>query len=371
MIPSSVSACCHGKSGFCRFVNAAGTGCRFGEDCRHCHTCKRVTTFDRIKLSLSTRRLTGKAVAPVAASGIAVADAELRGPAAPRSDQSLRVSLSGLLSACQELFLEGPLGEALAAKSFCALLSTHAAAASLARGSAELVFWRLQLRRLRAAGLCVAPPLLEELASSELRRAVQALSAVRCKGGWNLSTKEELLEAADVAEAAREHAEDGAQLFGVSVHFAGRPAGHANEEAGGVDDEGVEASRRSTWVEGGRFTLPDGAFCQLAPRIMWFSHGSGEQLRRVILSNVHTQGVPAGAHLEVQLWSAMPRICKLEALNLLQTATISDREVLALTGSASTRSGESEEQSKAQQPEPLRIVAAVLCTQRFWQVPLT
>lgn len=362
--------CSHGKPGPCRFVNARGLGCRFGDGCRFCHVCKRVSTLDRIKQTLTAHReAAAKRPAPARSQG--------SGDGEHRPSGLLR-----LLASCAELFLEGPLGESLAAEVFCAFLCTHRAAAGLAKGAAERVFWKLRLRSLQASGLNVDGQLAEELEPEALRHAVQALNSLRCKSGWDLCTKEAVLGAAEAAQAAREESSDGAQLFGISVHFRGRPQGARNTEHGGVDDDpgGEEAEEplgalasASTWVEGGCFVMPDGSCCQLSPRIMWSFDGEN-QLRRVLMSNVRLRGMPPSVQLQVRLWSAMPELCRVEGLALLQTCALSAQEVRALLDVSDVIGELAEEEPRreaAASPPALRMIAAVECTQRFWRVEMT
>lgn len=261
------------------------------------------------------------------------------------------------------------MGASLCASSLCALLCAHSSSSALARGNGQLLFWRLRLRLLKSHGLQLTPGLVETLELSELKHCAQALDSLRCKRPWHFQEKSEVIQLADVVQAARRE-QDAAQFFGATVHFLGKPK-DAQDEDGGVDtvdtvDTDIFPILPPPWVEGGMFVLPDGSHCQLCTRIMWFDDAG--HLIRVIVNHVRAQ-VPPSVNVDIRLWSAQPDLCQMSGLGIHQACSLEEREARLLLGTPQDNSDKDE--TPSQSAVPLRVVASVLCTQRFWNLLVT
>lgn len=205
--------CSHGKLGLCRFIDSRGLGCRFGDKCRFCHTCRRVTTFSRIQEALAKGR-------KVSSTVVVAAPCEHPGASDTVSAMRRGGGFLSVLGTCPELVITGPLGAALPLEEILALVQIHPVAASLLLSSAAVLLWRLQLQRLCSPrGLVMAPELIAELAIRELHRTVRAFGAMMFKSTWCLATKQDLLESLEAIEAAREDSPQGSCLFAFTCNF--------------------------------------------------------------------------------------------------------------------------------------------------------
>eukprot|EP00747_Dinoflagellata_sp_TGD_P181731 gnl/TRDRNA2_/TRDRNA2_35659_c0_seq1.p1 gnl/TRDRNA2_/TRDRNA2_35659_c0~~gnl/TRDRNA2_/TRDRNA2_35659_c0_seq1.p1 ORF type:complete len:452 (-),score=76.07 gnl/TRDRNA2_/TRDRNA2_35659_c0_seq1:98-1453(-) len=435
------AACRHGLPAVCRFANAAGGGCRWGDRCRYCHICERTSAYGRIRRALEDRRTAKVAKTETWPSGSGISSASADLP-----------SFLGLLCTCPELLLEGPFGDALPASSLAALPCIHKSAAALVAGGAACLIWRTQLRRLGATGLQVSSAVTTALTVEELRRAVRVLSQVRFKSPWCLGTRQELDDAISAAEEAYESASYGATLFGFVCKYghgsrnsaAGLPAEDVRvdeparvdavdvleaaadrvqpddgsqpnggeeelldtEEAGDrhntegpeededEDEQQEEGSaewalevgaragagaRDGTWViapgggaswvvvpevDGTCIEMPGGWRFRVAPVLVAkFATGDGAdsrehlacRLRPFVLGARDAGPLPnRAAQFEAALFSATPGVCRFSALALQQGRELTRAESQRLLGGS----------------QALRLVVAVKCSQRFWELPL-
>ena len=205
------------------------------------------------------------------------------------------------------------------------------------------------------------------------RRAGHGGFARRWKSDDRREDKQELLQAAEAAAAARRASDDCAQLFGATICFGksdeldsgqmfpncchghsgqgyrsafGCPAWdfrHRNAPArscspqvagslGSADwtasscwsalcyaQDEDELSSLKIWVEGGRFLLSDGSYCQLNPRLLWFDDGG---MPRRVIANWASLVAPRDVELDLRLWSARPALCKMAGLALHQACEL-------------------------------------------------
>lgn len=371
--------CSHGKT-VCRFVDAQGRGCRWGDACHHCHHCERISGYDNLKKLLAGRRR-GSAASSATAVG-ATSTQNLTGWTLPR-----------LLGACPELIFEGALGQAVSSGSLAALFCTQRSTADLAAGSASACLWRSLLHR-KAPGLSIEASLLASLPVPELRRCALALAPLRFKSAWRAESREELEAFASAAEKALDEAPESSSFFTFTCSFGGRglwpPAGiedTAWSESDGADgasddDVGGEAAERVVFpaVAGEPIQKAGGAHFRVVP-VMRGERLNGSRGWSWVLRPIATlaaDSLPAensagpatpparrDVDYEAYVWSASPRVCAFDGLGLHEERACTGDEAAALLG------GHRASRAQRHTGSALRIVAAVRCKQRFWDVALT
>ncbi|CAK0864376.1 unnamed protein product [Prorocentrum cordatum] len=357
-------ACCHGRPGACRFVDARGGGCRWGDACRFCHTCRRVSTYDRIREAISAARRRTSAAPPRQAAPPLQAAA----PSSP-SGCRRRASLTGLLTTCQELLLEGPLGAALPTAALAALARAQAPIALLMAGSGASAIWRLQVARLEESGLSLAPRLLSGLAPGEVRRTARALCQLRFKDRWHLETRDELDAAVEAVEAATAAAEPSHQLFAMACWYELGPGidaatlvGSVSEEAAAGEEASPELVRQHARPRlpvfpqpaGAPLELPDGWRFRIVPALLTRPLLALRPMVVVLHSSADMMA-SCGVSYEARLWSASPQLCAFGGLGLQDERPLLAAEALELLAAPA---------------QLLHVVASVRCSRRFWDVPV-
>lgn len=340
---ASASLCEHGRRGPCRWVNPAGQGCKWGDGCHFCHVCRRVTTYNRIQQALASRRQS-KSERVISALPEVVGFDLLREQGQSRSLEisDSASSLSSLIGCCPELLLEGTLGEALPLNTLAALACVHIALGKLMTGGSSLVLWRLQFKRICAAGIHLADTVIEAFSLPELRRSTRALGSLHLKGVWHLESEEEVRSAVEAVEAARAGSPLGTSLFALACAY-------------GSEDEDFEQVVFLEPTQGPPICLPDGWQFRISLLLTNRPVTSRHISLQPVLLGFEVNGAPV-LKCEAWLWSASPSVCAFQELALWEDRRISSAEAAALLGT---------------RPRTLHVVAAVRCVQRFWELTLT
>lgn len=164
-----------------------------------------------------------------------------------------------------------------------------------------------------------------------------------------------------VGDTAADEQDDGNMLFGASSN-------ETDDEAAGFQHHALPAGSPFEVVlpaVDDMMKLPDGPYFLVAPIIYRCPFGA-DVLQPATLPMPSGPDLPQNLQLEGALWSASPGVCAFENMKFEDRRTLTSDEVRALLGGS-----EAERPGITVDPKPLRVIVAIRCVQRFWQLTVS